>query len=93
MYVSEKNSQSKHLHYKIKVKGMINGSWSDWFGGISISTVVETDGVQVTFLNGTFMDQAALRGVLVKLWDLNVTLLEVQLINPNSGDRLDPMEA
>jgi len=86
MYVSEKNSRRKHLHYQIKVEGRLNENWSDWFGGITITSVVETNGIQITILNGTFPDQAALRGVLVKLWNLNATLLEVQLITPNAGD-------
>ena len=86
MYVSKKNLLRNHLHYQIKVEGRLNDSWSDWLGGITITSMVEKNGIQVTILNGTFPDQAALRGVLVKLWNLNATLLEVQLINPNTGD-------
>ena len=85
MYEPEKNSHSQTLHYRIKVNGIINGSWSDWFGGVTISTLIDADGIQVTILNGNFPDQAALRGVLVKLWDLNATLLEVQLLSPSLG--------
>ena len=83
---SRKNTQRNHLHYQIKVEGILNDNWSDWLGGISITSMVEKNGVQITILSGTFPDQAALRGVLVKLWNLNATLLEVQLINPNTGD-------
>jgi hypothetical protein len=86
MHVAERNSQNNSIQYQIKVQGKLNGSWSDWFGGINITTVMEANGFQVTILNGVFPDQAALRYVLIKLWDLNATLIEVQLINPSTGD-------
>jgi hypothetical protein len=92
MSASEINSPRKHLHYQIKVEGILNESWSDWFGGFTITSTVETNGVPITTLIGTLPDQAALRGVLVKLWYINATLLEVQLINPNPGDLIHKLE-
>ena len=38
------------------------------------------DGAPVTTLSGTF-DQAALRGLLSKIWDLNLTVLSVTRVN------------
>ncbi len=86
---SEKNSQNKYAHYQIKVQGKLNVSWSDWFGGMTITTVKEADSLEFTILDGVFLDQAALRGVLIKIWDLNATLIEVKQINPRIGN---PME-
>lgn len=89
---AEKNLHNKNTHYQIKVQGTLNGSWSDWLGGMTITTTREADGVEVTILEGTFPDQAALRGVLIKLWDLNVTLTAVQQINPSTGEAFNRME-
>ena len=93
MAIPEKNTpKEKFSHYQIKVEGIVNATWSDWFGGMKITSGIEANGNQVTILNGTFPDQSALRGVLIKLWDLNATLIEVQLINPNTGDSFNLME-
>lgn len=79
---SRKKSLSRSDQYRIEVQGIINDSWGDWFGGLNISTVMDAQGVPITNLEGAFCDQAVLRGVLVKLWDLNATLIGVQRINP-----------
>ena len=58
--------------YKIKVKGGLDPSWSDWFGGFSIT--VQGD---ETTLAGTVTDQAALHGILAKINDLGLSLISV----------------
>jgi hypothetical protein len=73
---------SKESTYQITIEGILKDSWSDWFGGIEISCSSSAGGLNVTVLNGSFPDQAALRGVLMKLWDLNATLLEVKRVDP-----------
>ena len=75
-------STGKEIHYLITVKGIFNSSWSDWFSGVEITTGENEDGTPVSIFCGTFPDQAALRGVLIKLWDLNATLISVQQIGP-----------
>ena len=72
--------------YQIKIKGKIHMDWSDWLSGIEISSGIER-GFQVTTVTGTVTDQAALRGVLCKIWDLNLTILSVAQIEMNSGDK------
>ena len=42
----------------------------------------EADGMQVTTLSGVMIDQAALRGLLNRLWDLNLVLRSVQQVDP-----------
>jgi len=66
--------------YQIKVLGCIDGSWSGWFDGLTIDIEYAPDGSAITTLSGHITDQAALRGVLVKLWDLNLPLLSVRLL-------------
>ena len=59
--------------YQIKVKGHLNGSWSDWFDGLAITNTEQGE----TLIHGPIADQAALYGVLIKVRDLGLTLIEV----------------
>jgi len=64
-------------HYRIKLKERLDQNWSHWFEQIAIST--END---QTILTGPVADQAALHGLLVRIRDLNLTLLQVERIEP-----------
>ena len=68
--------------YQITVEGKIAASWSDWLGGLQLATRKEADDMIVTTLTGVLTDQAALRGVLNRLWDLNLVLRSVQQVDP-----------
>jgi hypothetical protein len=70
------NSTTESLLYEIKVQGALDGSWSDWFSGMAISYI---DGV--TTLRGEIKDQSILRGILSKIWDLNLTLISINQVN------------
>ena len=67
------------IGYQIQVEGWIGERWAHWFENTRVSAERTHDGMHVTTLSGTF-DQAALRGTLIKLWDLNLTLLCVTRI-------------
>lgn len=69
--------------YEVRIRGRLDGSWSDWLDGVTMA-IDEEDGREVTVLTGR-LDQAALRGLLTRLWDLNVTVLSVVLLNPAMG--------
>lgn len=73
---NEKN-QLQARYYQITVYGKVDQSWSEWFGGLTLTTVEGPAGIPFTQLSGKLPDQGALRGVLNKLWDLNLTLLSV----------------
>ncbi len=62
--------------YEIRVRGHLGESWSAWFEDMDVS-YEETD----TLLRGSLMDQAALHGVLAKIRDLGLTLVEVRQIS------------
>jgi len=64
--------------YQITILGSLNPDWSDWFAGVEIVAVLTLDNVAVSRLNGFFPDQASLRGVLNRLWDLNLTVLFIE---------------
>jgi hypothetical protein len=65
------------MDYEITVKGTLDAAWTDWFSGMTITIEEGRDGGSFTILNGWIHDQSALRGMLNKLWDLNLTLLSV----------------
>ncbi len=73
--------------YEIRVCGKLGGHWSDWCGGLSFASDKLEDGSVVTTLTGMVADQAALRGILAKLWDLGLTLLSINRIEPESSRR------
>ncbi len=62
------------------MRGRLDESWSDWCNGMAIASVEKRDGNIVTTLTGPVADQAALRGLLCRLWDLNLTLMSVARI-------------
>jgi len=82
MNVSEKVPQENGVQYQIKIQGKLNVNWSDWLGGMEINTTSMANGIEMTTIQGTFPDQAALRGILIKLWDLNAILIEVRPYQP-----------
>jgi hypothetical protein len=67
------------MFYSIHVQGHLDGTWSEWFGGVTISQRESGE----TVLTGDIADQAELLGLLIKLRDLGLPLLAV---NPSTPD-------
>jgi hypothetical protein len=59
--------------YRITIQGVLDSKWADWFDGLSISPTAKGE----TVLLGVIADQAALHGILAKIRDLGLPLLEV----------------
>ena len=74
--MAEKRQADESVVYQIKVEGTLDERWSDWFSGLAVVAGGEDKDPPVTTLTG-WMDQAALRGILNKVWDLNLTLVSV----------------
>lgn len=62
----------QQARYRITVRGRVAESWSDWFQGLTIEPERDT-----TTLTGYVVDQAALRGLLCRVWDLNLTVVSI----------------
>lgn len=60
--------------YDIRVEGQIGAGWSPWLGGMTIH--YEVDGE--TTLSGRLADEAALHGVLARIRDLGLPLVELK---------------
>ncbi len=67
--------------YQIRVQGWIGKRWSSHFEGMTITPEDTGDTTPVTTFTGTVPDQAALRGILNHIWDLNLTLISVMRIS------------
>ena len=68
--------------YEIRVDGVLDDRWADWFG-----LQVSSDGTQ-TVIAGLLPDQAALHGLLARVRDLGLSLISVrQLDAGDAGDQ------
>lgn len=63
-------------HYEIRVEGILDDRWADWFGGVQVSS----DGTQ-TVISGELADQAALHALLVRVRDLGLCLVSVRRLD------------
>ncbi len=63
--------------YEIRVRGLLDEHWSEWFGRLTICS----DGEDGSLIAGTLPDQAALHGVLTKINDLGLLLVSVQRVD------------
>ncbi len=64
------------ITYHIRVKGHLDLHWAEWFDHLVITH--EANGE--TLLSGQVTDQAALYGILLKLHNLNLSLLSVNQV-------------
>ena len=74
--VKRRLTLDRPVTYQIKVPGELDESWSDWDGEMTVAVVYEGDGPPVTTLTGT-VDQAALHGLLRRLYSLGLPLISV----------------
>lgn len=63
--------------FQIRVRGHLSVEWSEWFDRMAIAP--EADGV--TALTGTLADQAALYGVLIRIRNLGLQLISVNVMD------------
>jgi hypothetical protein len=77
--IKQKLTLDRPATYQIKVPGHLDESWSDWDGRMTVTVESEGDGPPVTTLTGT-VDQAALHGLLRRLYSLGLPLISVNLV-------------
>lgn len=61
------------LLMEIRVEGLIDEAWAEWFEGFTLTCT----GQNQTILLGEVPDQAALYGTITKLRDLGLKLISV----------------
>lgn len=71
--------------YEIRVEGVLDSRWADWFEGLQVSS----EGAQ-TVISGLLADQPALHGLLASIRDLGMCLLSVRRLNPGEARNETP---
>lgn len=71
----------KPVSYVLRIQGVLDPAWSDWFNGFTIS---QQDGD--TLLVGRVTDQAALHGILAKINDLGLAIISVERKSPGQEE-------
>ena len=63
--------------YEIRIGGVLDSRWADWFGG----PAAERDGSQ-TVISVLLPDQPALHGLLARIGDLCLCLISLRRLDP-----------
>ena len=63
----------RSARYEIRVQGVLDRRWTSWFDGLQI----DSEDAQ-TVISGPVADQAALYGLLTRVYDLGLVLVSVR---------------
>ncbi len=63
-------------HYEIRVDGVLDDRWDDWFDGLRVNGEATQ-----TAIFGLIADQSALHGVLTKVRDLGLCLVSLRRLS------------
>ncbi len=66
--------------FEIRVRGHLDSKWADWLEGLEVELLENGEMV----LSGDIVDQAALMGVLNRLYRLNLALRSVNEVRPGN---------
>ena len=72
--------------YRIRVRGRLNTDLSDRLEGMHIENFQRNDGKAESVLEGSILDQAALAGVLNKLYELHLPVMTVVCLGDPKND-------
>jgi hypothetical protein len=86
---SGKPTLDRPVTYEIKVPGELDARWMDWAGNIKLAVRLEDKSPPITTLTGKF-DQAALKGILRRLYSLGLPLISVIWIGYEEEGVEDP---
>jgi hypothetical protein len=70
------DSHQAQTTYRIRVRGGMDASWSDWFAGVRIRAC----GNGESMLTAELPDQAALHGMLRRIRDLGLPLISIETV-------------
>ena len=75
------------IRYQIKIAGSPADNWSDWLDRMDIRTEVNEPGYVTTILTGN-LDQAALIGLLRRLYYLGLPIISIDCITSNEKENI-----
>ena len=70
--------------YRIEISGNLDAHWISWFEPMEITNERDGNGLPVTILTGPVSDPSELRGLLARIWDLNMELISLKQIDHGS---------
>lgn len=76
----QKLTLDRPARYQIKVPGYIGESWAEWAEGMTFTVENQNEDLPITILTGA-LDQAALQGLLRRLYSLGLPLISVICID------------
>jgi len=79
---------SRPATYQIKVPGRLDESWTEWENRMTVTVESNGDLPPVTTLSG-IVDQAALLGMLRRLYAQGLPLISVICVDPGQVDASD----
>ena len=78
--LGKKLTLDQPTEYCIKVQGLLDKNWSDWTEATTVSVENQDDTPPVTTIT-VVVDQAALQGLLRRLYALGLPLISVQCVH------------
>lgn len=82
----------KGSQFEIIVRGRVKEDWSHWLGNFFIEPLDNIGKGQTTKISGAITDQAALRGLMNQIWDLNLVIISFQqidtLLDKKEGEKI-----
>jgi hypothetical protein len=82
--IKRKLTLDRPVTYQIKVPAYLDESWSEWDSNIKMVAESADDGIAVTTLT-CVLDQAALHGLMRRLYSLGLPLMSVIWVEENQG--------
>jgi hypothetical protein len=89
--IIESPKLDRPARYEIKVPGRLQEHWSEWLEGMTVEVMSGDQVPTVTTLTGELPDQAALQGLLDRLYSMGLSLISVNLV-PSSAKGEDRRE-
>jgi hypothetical protein len=77
MDTNQKSGIRPFASYQIRILGRLDDDWMEWLNGTQITIENDTSESPISCIDGIIADQAGLRGILTRLWDLNLTLVSL----------------
>ena len=80
------SDRSAKSYYEIQVQGELDRGWESYIDGLVVRNEPSCK-TSVTTLICPVVDQAALRGLLCRLWDLNLALIAVRRVVTDNKEK------
>lgn len=71
--MTDTTTAAETFTYQIRIKGLLHDRWADWFNGLTLTRIDDGE----TVLTAVVPDQAALRGIINGIWDLNLPIISI----------------